>query len=170
LDAPPLSSSLPRRRRMDKCSSRALHTAPLLPLCLCATRASLLYHRAEPSPPFLSHGAARVASMQCTAIKGGQPLRLIHTSAVSHHCLTRLCSLPLHRCKATSPHLSPHTHVPELSTTPVSSASPLSALLASIPHLGPCQAGALRSMDASRGHLPMGHPVADHHWQCHAMR
>jgi hypothetical protein len=61
------------------CPSRA----PFLPLLLCAARACLLCHRAEPSPPFLSHSAARVASTQCTAIKGNHPLRLVRTSVVS---------------------------------------------------------------------------------------
>jgi hypothetical protein len=50
----------------------------------------------------------------------------------------------------------------------VSSASPFSTLLALIQCLGPCQAGALRSMDASHGHLLMGRPVTDRHWQRHA--
>jgi hypothetical protein len=50
----------------------------------------------------------------------------------------------------------------------MSSASPSSALLTSIQHLGPCQVGALRSMDTSRGHLPAGHPVASRRWQRHA--
>jgi hypothetical protein len=37
----------------------------------------------ELSPPFLFHSVARVASTQCTAINGGHPLRLVHTSAMS---------------------------------------------------------------------------------------
>jgi hypothetical protein len=80
---PPMSSSLPRCRRTDKRSSRALLTAPFLLLHLCAARACSLCHHVEPSPPFLSQSAACVAFMQCTTIKGGHPLRLIHTSAVS---------------------------------------------------------------------------------------
>jgi hypothetical protein len=54
-----------------------------LPLRLCAARARSLCRRAELSPPFLSHGVARVASTQCTTIKGGHPLRLVCTSVVS---------------------------------------------------------------------------------------
>jgi hypothetical protein len=42
-----------------------------LPLPLRRVSARSLYRRAEPSPPFLSPDAARVASTQCTAIKGG---------------------------------------------------------------------------------------------------
>jgi hypothetical protein len=52
----------------------------------------------------------------------------------------------------------------------VSSASSLSTLLGSIQRLGLCQEGAPRSMDASHGHLLMGHPVTDRRWQCHAAR
>jgi hypothetical protein len=49
----------------------------------------------------------------------------------------------------------------------VSFASSSSTLLASIQLLGLCQASAPRSMDASHGHLSMGHAVAGHHYQCH---
>jgi hypothetical protein len=47
----------------------------------------------------------------------------------------------------------------------LSPTSPSSALLALIQRLGPCQAGAPRSMDASRGHLPAGRLVVGCHWQ-----
>jgi hypothetical protein len=36
--------------------------------------------------------------------------------------------------------------------------------------MGPCLAGVPRSMDASRGHHPVGHLVAGRHWQRHAAR
>jgi hypothetical protein len=43
-------------------------------------------------------------------------------------------------------------------------------LLALIQCLGPCQAGAARSMDASHGHLPVGCPVTGRRWQRHVAR
>jgi hypothetical protein len=111
------------------------------------------------------------------AIKGGHPLRLIRISAVSTsgkpsppHCLcTQIPELQQ------SPELLPnpkdrhlHRHLALVpSTTLVSFACPSSALLTSIQCLGPCQAGVLRSMYASRGHLTVGCPFIGHHWQRH---
>jgi hypothetical protein len=112
LDAP-LSSSLPRRRCTGKHSSCALHAAPF---CRCATRARSLCHRAEPPPHFLSHGTACIASTQCTAIKGGHPLRLVRTRVVSasgkpspsHSPLFSTTSLvPSHLTSPLSPYAGP---------------------------------------------------------------
>jgi hypothetical protein len=94
---------------------------PLLPSLRFAPRErtlTLLPRRAKPSPPLLSHGVACDASTQCMAIKGGHPLHLIRTSTVSASDKpSPLCSplfSALHRCQATSPHLSPRTQVLEL--------------------------------------------------------
>jgi hypothetical protein len=96
------------------CPSRA----PLLPLCLCTVQARSLYRRAEPSPPVLSHGTARVASTQSTAIKGGHPLRLVRTNATStsgkpsppHSPLfSTTSSVPSHLTPPLSPYTGPRT-------------------------------------------------------------
>jgi hypothetical protein len=79
---PPLSSSPPRCRHTDKHSSRALHAVPFatMPLRRVSTHA-LPPCRAINS--FLSLGAARIASTQCTAIKGGHHRCLVRASTVS---------------------------------------------------------------------------------------
>jgi hypothetical protein len=63
---------------------------------------------------------------------------------------------------------------PSLSSSTVdrteSFASPSSTLHVVISCLGLCQEGALRAMDAPRGHLPTGRPVASRRWQRHAAR
>jgi hypothetical protein len=95
-------------------AARVPFTQP--PFCCCAMRARLLYCCTKPSPPFLSHGAARIASTQCMAIKGGHPLRLIRTSAVSasgklsppHSPLfSATSSVPSHLTPPLSPYAGP---------------------------------------------------------------
>jgi hypothetical protein len=93
-------------------SSRALHVTPIAAAPLCRVITHSLCRRTEPSPPFLSPGAAHVASTQCTAIKGGPPVasrpcQRPCPSLISHHRHACLCFLPCHRCQATSPLLSP---------------------------------------------------------------
>jgi hypothetical protein len=79
----------------------------------------LTCYRAEPSPPFLSPGAARVASTQCMTKIGGHPLRLVRTSVVSTFGKPSPPCAPLF--PATSSvlsHLSPRMQVPELHQSP----------------------------------------------------
>jgi hypothetical protein len=79
-----------------------------LSLRLNAVRACSLYHRTEPSPPFLSLSAARVTSTQCTVIKGGHPLHLVLTSTVSASGKPSLQLSPLFFATSPMPsHLTP---------------------------------------------------------------
>jgi hypothetical protein len=89
-------------------TARVPFTQLPLPLHLCAPRARSLYSHAEPSPPLLSPGTARVASTQCMAIKGGHPLHLVRTSAVSAPGKPSPQRLPLFSATLSVPsHLTP---------------------------------------------------------------
>jgi hypothetical protein len=100
-------------------NSHALHVTPIAAVPLRRVSARSLCRRAEPSPPFLSPGTARIASMQCTTIKGGPPITSCWRHhpcppLISHHHHAHLYFLPRRRCQATSPLLSPRALVQEL--------------------------------------------------------
>jgi hypothetical protein len=94
---------------------------PLL-LHLYTTRACSLCRLTEQSPPILSPGAARVASTQCTTTKGGHPLHLVYTSAVSASGKLSPLRLPMFPTTSSMPshltHLSPRMQVPEFRQSP----------------------------------------------------
>jgi hypothetical protein len=100
-------------------SSRALHVAPIAVVPLRHASGRSLYLRTEPSPPFLSPGAAHVTPTQCTTIKGGHPVashpcQRLCLPPVSRHHRARLYFPPRRWCRATSPLLSPRAQVQEL--------------------------------------------------------
>jgi hypothetical protein len=131
-------------------SSLALHVAPIAAAPLRRMSTCLFCHHAEPSPPILSPGAARVTPMQCTAIKGGdpiasRPLQRPCPPLVSRHRRAHLCFPPCHRCRATSPLLSPRAQVQEF-----------------------CQSSELHPNPKDR-HLPADRPAATAHATLHAL-
>jgi hypothetical protein len=104
-----------------------LQVTPIAAAPLHRVSARSLYHRTEPSPPFLSPGAAHVASTHCTAIKGGPPVASRPRQRpcpppVSRHFRTRLCfpptpSVPSHLTSPLSPCAGPRA-LPKLGVAP----------------------------------------------------